>query len=166
MHSSSVAVGGLVAATVLLWFVAAILKGIAPMVDPCQEILASRNIFFTFPEYLGLAGVLVFAMFAGILSCGFFAFGCTTSSLPGAVRAVSGVCVIIPIFVLLFYLGWTAFGTLMVVYCPRYASAIVFVAVLYAYGLILLLCGTIAFVIAIKKLGKVADEKLSVALKN
>ena len=154
------------AATVLLWLTAASLQGISPKVDRCETVLPANGINFSFDEYFGWAGILVVCLLAGIISCGFVAFGCSTSSLPSAVRAVAGFCVIIPIFALLFYLGWVAFGTVMIIYCPLFPNAIVYVAVLYVYGLIMLLCGTIAFIIAVTKLGKAADQKISAALKN
>ena len=149
----------------VLWLGAAVLKGISPQVDQCQAIFEQKGLFFTYPEYLGLAGILVICLFIGLVACGFCAFGCSSSSLPSVVKIISGLCVIIPVAVLIFYLGMLALGTVMVIFCPRQASAIIYIGMLYAYGLVLLLCGVIAFIVIIKKIGKVADRKLSTALK-
>ena len=136
----------LVAATVVLWFAAAMVRNssASATTDPCVEVLRERSIYITYDDYLGFAGILVILLIFGIAISVFVGIGLSVDSLPRAAKLVAVACSLVPVGALLLFLAWLALGTTMAVLCPFRPTALFYVCLMWVYFLIVLVIGIIS----------------------
>ena len=158
--SLALGVAILIGATVGLWFAAATVRNSSSSStpDPCVQILNDNNIFLTYDDYLGFAGILVIVLIFGIATSVFVGIGLTVDSLPKVAKIVAAACAIVPAVALLLFFAWLGIGTAMAVICPHRPSALFYIGLMWLYFLIVLAIGIIS-VILIARTAKRAVQK-------
>ena len=136
----------LVAATVMLWLAAATVRSssASATTDPCVEVLNQHDIFITYNDYLGFAGILVIMLIFAIAISVFVGIGLTVDSLPRPAKLLAAACSLVPVGALLLFMLWLALGTAMAVICPFRPTALFYIGLMWLYFLIVVVIGIIS----------------------
>ena len=143
----------------VLWFAAGTVRNSSSPTTDCSAALQMNNIYISYDDYLGFAGILVMLLIFGIVIAVISGLGLSVDSLPNAAKIIAAACAIFPVCVLLFFLVWLGLGTAMEVFCLN-VSALFYIGLMWIYFLIVIVVGIVASLLIARSAKRAVQKAL------